>query len=435
MRAVDLIALKREGGRLESKEIRFLINGYVDGSVPDYQMSAFLMAVYFKGLDPVETGFLTRAMIDSGDVIDLSGLSGPLIDKHSTGGVGDKVSLILAPVAAACGLQVPMMSGRALGHTGGTLDKLESIPGYRTDVDQHRFIEIIEQAGYAMTGQSETIVPADRKMYALRDVTATVESIPLITASILSKKFAEGAEGLVFDVKAGSGAFMKTQGDARALADSLYNTGKQLDRRVTSVITAMEQPLGRAVGNFLEVAESVDVLRGRGPADLVTVTVNLVAHMLCLGRVVDSLQAGLKKAQQALDSGDAWERFKTNIELQGGDVRAVESPATMTPSPLVESMLASGSGNVVALDAFHVGMASVLLGAGRSRQNDAVLPDVGVELTKKIGDTVETGEELCRVHARTPAQRDQAIRCLEEAYRVGPESTVTGDLILEVIGD
>ena len=291
MRAVDLIVKKRQGQSLSDEEISFLIGGYVAGDIPDYQMSSLAMAVFFKGMSAEETGYLTRAMIDSGDTIDLSAIRAPLVDKHSTGGVGDKVSLILAPLAAACGCTVPMMSGRALGHTGGTLDKLESIPGYRTDLSVERFTDLLKATGFAMTGQSEQIVPADRKLYALRDVTGTVESIPLITASIMSKKFAEGAQSLVFDVKCGSGAFMKTLDDARELAESLVRTGNSLGRRIRAVISDMEQPLGLMVGNFLEVREVAAVLQGGGPEDLIDLTIRLTAHMLILAGLHSDLQS------------------------------------------------------------------------------------------------------------------------------------------------
>jgi len=433
VRAVDLIRKKRDGGALSEEEVRFLIDGYVKGGIPDYQVSALLMAVLFRGMTPEETGFLTRAMIDSGDVIDLSGLRGPLIDKHSTGGVGDKVSLVLAPVAAACGLQVPMMSGRSLGHTGGTLDKLESIPGYRTDLSVERFRACVREAGFAMIGQSERVVPADRMMYALRDVTATVESVPLITASILSKKFAEGAQGLVFDVKTGSGAFMRSLSDAEALAASLHRTGRALGRRVAVVITSMEQPLGRTAGNLLEVRESVEALEGGGPEDLRLVTLRLAGHMLRLGGLCSSVAQGEERAARALADGSAREAFGRNVRLQGGDLAAALDPARR--APVVGALDASRDGIVARLDAFKVGMAAVRLGAGRARQGDEVFPDVGVVLRRKTGELVASGEPLADVHGRDRAAVDAALVGLREAYEIGDVAPTPAPLIVKEIGD
>jgi pyrimidine-nucleoside phosphorylase len=433
VRAVDLIRKKRDGGALSEEEVRFFVDGYVSGDVPDYQAAALLMAVLFRGMSADETGFLTRAMIESGDVIDLTGLRGPLVDKHSTGGVGDKVSLVLAPVAAACGLQVPMMSGRSLGHTGGTLDKLESIPGYRTDLSVRRFRECLEGAGFAMIGQSERVVPADRRMYALRDVTATVESIPLITASILSKKFAEGAQGLVFDVKTGSGAFMRSLADAEALAASLHGTGKALGRDVSVVVTSMEQPLGRTAGNLLEVRESVEALEGGGPADLREVTLRLAGHMLRLGGLCDRVEDGERRAARALDDGSARERFARNVEMQGGDLDAALDPARR--AGVVQVLEAGTEGFVTGLNAFAVGMAVAGLGAGRSRQGEAVLPDVGVVLHRKIGDAVRRGEPLCEVHGPDRDRVAAALAGMQAAYTIAGAPVAAPSLILKEIGD
>jgi len=305
MRMTDLIIKKRSGEHLSKGEIEFLVTGYVSGEIPPYQISAWLMAVYFQGMSFEETGYLTRAMINSGKVFDLSSLAGPLVDKHSTGGVGDKVSLILAPLAAACGVQVPMMSGRALGHTGGTLDKLDSIPGYQSVIPEDLFRRGLIETGFAMTGQSKDVVPADRLMYALRDVTGTVESVPLITASIMSKKFAEGAQSLVFDVKCGSGAFMKTAEEAEKLAVSLVETGRSLDRKIVAVITAMDEPLGRKVGNFLEVEESLACLRGEGPEDLMEVTLRLTAWMVVAGGILPTVEEALDLCRARLADGSA----------------------------------------------------------------------------------------------------------------------------------
>lgn len=431
MRAVDLIVKKRDGGALSREEIEFLIQGYVGGSVPDYQMAALAMAVFFRGLSFEETGFLTRAMIESGDTIDLSDLGGPLVDKHSTGGVGDKVSLVLAPLAAACGCRVPMMSGRALGHTGGTLDKLESIPGYRTDLSLERLRRVIAECGYAMTGQSERIVPADRLLYALRDVTGTVESIPLITASIMSKKFAEGAQSLVFDVKCGSGAFMKTPQRARELAVSLVATGSSLGRRTRAVISAMDQPLGRTAGNFLEVREAVEALHGRGPQDLMRLTLRLAAHMLLIGGLCADLASAERLARARLEDGSAWKLFLRNAELQGGDTEVLLQPAKGPRAGHIEAVRAGGGGYVARIDAYLVGLAAGLLGAGRSRKEDPVFPEVGVELVRTAGDPVRAGEEICLMHARDPGRCGEARALLEAAITVAPEKVPAGPLVIE----
>jgi len=434
MRAVDLIVKKREGQPLAEEEISFLIRGYVSGQIPDYQMSSLAMAVFFRGMSFAETGFLTRAMIASGDVIDLSSLQpAPLVDKHSTGGVGDKVSLILAPLAAACGCVVPMMSGRALGHTGGTLDKLESIPGYRTDLSVEDFVELLGRTGFAMTGQSERIVPADRLLYALRDVTGTVESVPLITASIMSKKFAEGAEALVFDVKSGSGAFMKSLEQARSLAVSLVRTGVSLGRKVRAVISDMDQPLGLAVGNFLEVRESAECLQGRGPRDLVDLTVRLSAHMLVLGGIEGSLAEAEKTCRERLQDGSAWEKFLENVQLQGGQRQAVEDPAGGPRAALIEPVASPRDGCLARVDAYAVGLAAGRLGASRARKEDPVLPEVGVELLCAQGEAVARGQPLCRLHARSEAALAEARSLAAGAFAFAEHPVQPGSRVLEEI--
>jgi pyrimidine-nucleoside phosphorylase len=437
MRAVDLIVKKREGGTFSEEEIGYLVRGFVEGEIPDYQFAALLMAVFWRGMSFEETAFLTGAMIDSGDVIDLSGVSGPLVDKHSTGGVGDKVSLVLAPLAAACGLKVPMMSGRSLGHTGGTLDKLESIRGYRTDLDRARFLRGLSEVGYAMIGQSESVVPADRKMYALRDVTGTVESIPLITASIMSKKFAEGAHALLFDVKTGSGAFMKTLEASRALANSLVRTGKSLGRVVAAVISDMDQPLGRKIGNFLEVEESVDCLNGKGPKDLTDLTIRQAGWMLRLGGVCGSAREGETLARKKLADGSALRTFLSNVEFQGGDVDCVLHPEKGPHARIVKPVVSASGGYVDRVDAYGVGVASVVLGAGRSRKEDAVLPGVGITLEKTQGDEVREGEELALVHGEDQGKVEEAIGLCRAAFAVTREPRVppgrSPDLIVEEI--
>jgi len=435
MDAVSLIRKKREGQSLSEGEIVFLIEGYVDGEIPDYKISSFLMAVFFRGMSFEETGFLTRAMIDSGDVIDLSRLEGPLIDKHSTGGVGDKVSLVLAPLAAACGVKVPMMSGRSLGHTGGTLDKLESIPGYHTDLGTEEFIRCLDDVGYAMIGQSERVVPADRLMYALRDVTATVESIPLITASILSKKFAEGARGLVFDVKAGNGAFMKSRAEAENLAKSLYETGNSLGRKISALITDMDQPLGNAVGNFLEVREAVDCLNGKGPEDLMVVTRRLAERMLLMGGLCSSKEEAGRLCSARIRDGSAWKKFLANVSCQGGETEILLNPERGPKASHVQSVKSQGEGFVEALDAYSIGVAATRLGAGRTRREDRILPAVGLELKKKKGDRVKRGDVLCVIHAETLGQLEEAEPLVSEAFRLGSDGTPPNDPVLGEVGD
>lgn len=422
MRAVDLILKKREAEHLSREEIDFLVQGYVGGTIPDCQMAALAMAVYFRGLSFEETGHLTRAMIASGATLDFSRLPGPLVDKHSTGGVGDKVSLILAPLAAACGLTVPMMSGRSLGHTGGTLDKLESIPGYRTDLPVQELEEILRDTGYFMTGQSEKVVPADRLLYALRDVTGTVESIPLITASIMSKKFAEGAGGFVFDVKTGSGAFMKDEARAEELAVSLVETGKSLGRRVFALISAMDQPLGRQVGNFLEVREAIDCLQGRGPGDLLELTLRLTGWMLVLGELATDIGAAEAACREKLGDGSAWRRFVANVERQGGDIECVLDPERGPRAAQVVPLRAEASGFVQHVDAYLTGRAAGLLGAGRGAKNEEVLPEVGVELVKIRGEAVRAGEDLCLLHASDSRRAREAAALMGRAYVLGEES-------------
>jgi pyrimidine-nucleoside phosphorylase len=434
LRPVDLIVRKRDGGELGGEEIEYLVAGIARGDIPDYQAAAFLMAVVCRGMSDAETALLTRAMIRSGETIDLSRVAGPLVDKHSTGGVGDKVSLPLAPLAAACGLRVPMMSGRSLGHTGGTLDKLESIPGYRTDLPTPRFVEGVERIGFAMIGQSEAVVPADRRLYALRDVTGTVESVPLITASILSKKFAEGAQALVFDVKTGSGAFMVRLEDARELAGSLVRAAAGLGRRAAACITDMDQPLGRTVGNFLEVEESVGCLQGRGPADLEALTLRLAGWMLVLGGLCADADEGERIARARLADGSAWRRFLANVEFQGGDVEALLDPRRAPRARLARPVSAAGGGYVRRVDARSLGVAGVILGAGRSRKEDRVLPGVGVTLLKVAGDPVRPGDELAIVHADDEARLEEARRLVAGAYALGDEPPPERALVIEEIG-
>jgi pyrimidine-nucleoside phosphorylase len=422
---------KRDGGAFAPEEIDFLVRGFTTGDIPDYQFAALLMAIVLKGMVPEETARLTQAMIGSGELLDLSGIPGPLVDKHSTGGVGDKISLVLAPLAAACGLRVPMMSGRSLGHTGGTLDKLESIPGYRTDLSLQDFRRGLEEVGFAMIGQSDRVVPADRRMYALRDVTGTIESIPLITASIMSKKFAEGAHALVFDVKCGAGAFMKDREQARRLARSLVATGAGLGRAVVAAITDMDQPLGRKIGNFLEVEETMDCLQGRGPEDEVDLTCRLAGWMLFLGGLAPDAASGETRARGKLADGSAWKRFLMNVEFQGGDVECVLTPSRWPRARIVRPLVARSRGFVTRIDAYRVGVATVALGAGRSKKEDTVLPEAGITLLKTQGDEVRPGEELCLVHGGDESRVAEAGKLVESAYLIGEARTPAGRRVLE----
>ncbi len=433
MRAVDIIMKKRDGGELSHDEISFIVNGYVVGSIPEYQISAWLMAVFFKGMTARETADLTEIMLHSGKTMDLSGLKGPFVDKHSTGGVGDKVSLILAPLVAACGIQDPMMSGRALGHTGGTLDKLESIPGYKTGLTEAQFRDYIKADGFAMTGQTAEIVPADKKLYALRDVTGTVESIPLITASILSKKVAEGADALVFDVKSGSGAFMKTHEASRALAKSLVDTGTAMGKHIVSVITDMSEPLGNMVGNFFEIEETLDCLEGKGPADLVDVTLRLSAWMLVAGGKAKNVNDGLAKCREALASGKPRELFFDNVKRQGGDIDKLLALRGKYRSRFSKQMTAPASGFITKLDAYKIGLAGVYLGVGRNKTTDPVAPDVGFIFEKKLGDKVEKNATIATVYGKDEASLEAAWPLITESLSIGGSAPKKAPLVIEEI--
>ncbi|MDC7234887.1 MAG: thymidine phosphorylase [Spirochaetales bacterium] len=434
MRTADIIMKKRNGGKLSEEELRFFIQGFVSGEIPDYQASAWLMAVYFQGMDPEETGHLTRLMMESGDVMDLSSLKGPLVDKHSTGGVGDKTSLILAPLAAACGAQVPMMSGRALGHTGGTLDKLESVKGYNVSVSQDELKDIIAAAGYAVIGQTEEIVPADRRMYALRDVTSTVESIPLITASILSKKLAEGADSLVFDVKCGSGAFMKTLAQAEELAASLVKTGESMGRRVIALITEMEEPLGRMVGNFLEVEESWNCLTGVGAPDLMEVTTALCARMLVAGGICGDSEEASALCRSKISSGEGADYFKKNMMAQGADWDWFLSRCGSWRAPVKADFRADRDGYIRDIDAFGTGMCALGLGVGRNKATDSVQPHTGIHFLKKRGAPVKKGDVICELFAVNEGDADKALTALESIVTIGSAPLEAKSLILKEIG-
>jgi len=437
MTAYEIIQRKRDGGAVPAAAIAALVDGFTRGEIPDYQMAAFCMAVFFRGMDEAEVGALTGAMLRSGDVLDLSDVPGAKVDKHSTGGVGDKVSLALAPLAAACGVKVPMISGRGLGHTGGTLDKLEAIPGFRVDVPVDEFRRLVREVGCCLAGQTARLAPADRRLYALRDVTATVESIPLIAASIMSKKLAEGIDALVLDVKVGSGAFMKDLAGARALAAALAGIGRAMGKRVSALLTRMDEPLGRAVGNALEVREVLELLRGGGPADLRELTVELTAEMLRLGGAAPDLAAGRAAVEAAIASGRGLAKLEEIVSAQGGDVAALREPDRLPRAEVTYDVPSPGAGHVAAIDTQALGLAAVALGAGRARVEDRVDPAVGLVVHAKLGDRVEPGAPLCTVHAgpRSAARAEVTAR-IAGAYRLAPAPSATAarPLVLERAG-
>ena len=429
-----LIEKKRDGQALTADDIRWFVDGFASGSIPDYQMAAFAMAVYFRGMTADETAALTRAMLESGDRLDTSSIPKPKVDKHSTGGIGDKISLPLAPMVAACGVAVPMISGRGLGITGGTLDKLESIPGYRTNLSTDEFLGVVRACGCSIIGQTDRLAPADRKLYALRDVTGTVPSIPLITASIMSKKLAEGLDALVMDVKCGRGAFMQTREQARALAQSLVRTGAAMGVRVSALLTAMDDPLGRAAGNALEIAETIDVLRGGGPADVVELTVTLGAEMLRLAGLARGDAEGRQRCQDALASGRALEVFRNMVRRHGGNVAVIDDPARLPASACRREVRAPVAGCVRGVDAGCVGRACLVLGAGRAKTTDAIDPGAGVSGLVQRGARVEQGQPLCALHAARESQLDEAHALLQDAFLIGA-ATEPGSIVLERVSE
>jgi pyrimidine-nucleoside phosphorylase len=430
VRAVDIIVKKRDGVSLSREEIRFFVDGVTAGTLPDYQASALLMSVVLRGMTAEETAWLTEFMVDSGVRVSLNDISGVKVDKHSTGGVGDKTSLILAPLAAACGAKVPMMSGRGLGHTGGTLDKLESIPGFRVNLSLDEMRAALRRTGCAMIGQTAEIAPADKKLYALRDVTGTVESIPLISASIMSKKIAEGIGALVLDVKTGNGAFMKTEDQSRRLAESLVSIGRASGVRTEAVITRMDAPLGRAVGNALEVIESLEVLKGRGPEDLTSLSVDLTARMLVLAGISKTIQTAETAAREAIASGAGLERFRQIIAVQGGDASVVDDYRRLPTAPHRHVVRASRTGHIVRIDAQLVGRASVALGAGRGRVEDSVDPAVGIMLVAGVGEPIREGDAILELHCRATPGLEQALALLDGAIAIGDAPPALQPLIV-----
>lgn len=404
MRAVDIIVKKRDGQELTAEEIHFFVEGYTRGEIPDYQAAAWLMAVMLRGMTPRETAELTLAMARSGQTLDLHDIAPLVVDKHSSGGVGDKVSLVIAPLVAASGLPVGKMSGRGLGFSGGTIDKLESIRGYRVNLSVDEFRAQLKQIGIVLSGQSMDLAPADGKLYALRDVTGAVPSLPLIASSIMSKKIAAGADAIVLDVKVGRGAFMKTVDDARALAQTMVGIGRDVGRTCVALLSDMNQPLGCAVGNALEVREAIDTLHGRGPADLRQHCLAASAHMLRLGHKADSVEEGEKLAAHLLDSGQAWIKFVVLVQAQGGDVDMIEQPDRLPQARLVQDVPAPRSGYIAAMDAAEIGMTSVELGAGRAKKGDPIDYAVGLIVHGKVGDRISAGEPLFTIHANDQAR-------------------------------
>ncbi|MBS1858378.1 MAG: thymidine phosphorylase [Acidobacteria bacterium] len=434
MRTVDLIQRKRDGEELAPEEIDYLIQGYTAGDIPDYQMSSFLMATFFSGMTDREVSRLTECMLSSGDRVDLSGIEGVKVDKHSTGGVGDKTSFIVAPLAAAAGVVVPMMSGRALGHTGGTLDKLESIPGFRTNITPDEFRNQLAEIGLAFIGQSDQLAPADRKLYALRDVTGTVESIPLISSSIMSKKLAEGIDALVLDVKVGSGAFMKKQVDARRLAQAMVGIGRRMDKKVQALITDMNQPLGYAIGNALEIMEASQTLQNAGPADLTKLSLELAARMIFLGKKAASLDEARRTAEKHLVDGSAYRKFKQAVQAQGGNPQALDKFELLPNATGMREITSPRGGYVAAIDAEDIGVASNMIGAGRDKKEDAIDPAVGIILEVKAGEKVDAGSVLCRIYYTKEDRVDEAAEMVEDAFRISAQKPDERELILEVVG-
>ncbi len=434
MRAVDIIRKKRDAGELTREEIEFLVHGATNDSIPDYQLAAWLMAIVWRGMTQAELAALTEAMLHSGQVLDLSDIPGVKVDKHSTGGVGDKTSLVIAPIVAAAGLPVPMISGRGLGHTGGTLDKLESIPGFNVNLSISDFRRVLKACGCALIGQTPEIAPADKKLYSLRDVTATVESPYLICASIMSKKLAEGIDALVLDVKTGNGAFMKQEKDAVYLAELMVETGRRMGKKMIALITDMEQPLGRKIGNALEVEECLEVLAGGGPEDLRELCLDLSAWMLTLGGKCAKVSEGREIAAELIANGRARDKFREIIRLQGGDTQVVDDPSRLPKAKRTAHAVSMKSGYITAIRGEQVGIASMLLGGGREKKEDSVDPAVGIVLEKKVGDEVQSGSSLCTIHFNSEARKGEALAMLATSFEIGPTKPATRPLVRRIIG-
>ena len=432
MRMVDLIEQKRDGKELTEQEIRFIIEGYVRGDIPDYQMAAWAMAVFFSGMQEAEISYLTSAMVDSGEQLDLTTLGRKFVDKHSTGGVGDKTTLVLGPMVAACGVPVAKMSGRGLGHTGGTIDKLSAIPGLRVELLRAEFLDQVKRIGLSVIAQTGNLVPADKKLYALRDVTGTVNSIPLIASSVMSKKIAAGAQGIVLDVKYGSGAFMATLQEARKLAGTMVRIGQALGRETVAVLSDMNVPLGRAVGNSLEVIEIIDTLQGRGPQDLVDICLELGAWMLVLGDKAGDVNSGKQMLREVLNSGAAWRKFLEFVEAQGGDVIAVEEKR-LPIAPLRTAVLASETGYVQEVNAHQIGLLAMTLGAGRVTKESSIDLGAGLVINKKPGQYVKAGESIVELYSSEQQKITEGLNVAYSAVRVGPEQPQTAPLVAGIL--
>lgn len=431
MRMVDIIEKKRDGKSLSKEEIEFFIKGYTNGDIPDYQASSLAMAIFFQDMNDEERAALTMAMVNSGDVIDLSKINGIKVDKHSTGGVGDTTTLVLAPLVAAVGVPVAKMSGRGLGHTGGTIDKLESIKGFHVEISEEDFIKLVNENQVAVIGQSGNLTPADKKLYALRDVTGTVNSIPLIASSIMSKKIAAGADAIVLDVKTGNGAFMKTLEDAEALAHAMVSIGNNVGRNTMAIISDMSQPLGRAIGNALELKEAIDTLNGKGPEDLTELVLTLGSQIVVLANRANTLEEARQLLNEAIENGSALEKFKTFLENQGGDASVVDAPELLPTATYQIEYKAQSSGVVSELIANEIGVASMMLGAGRQTKEDEIDLSVGIVLNKKVGDVVKEGESLLTIHSNRE-NVDDVIKKLDESIEIQAQAT-TPTLIHKII--
>ena len=432
MRMYDIILKKRANLPLSDKEIRFVIDGYVKGEIPDYQVSALLMTIVFNGMNARELGTLTLAMAQSGNMVDLSNIDGITVDKHSTGGVGDKTTLIIAPLVAACGGKVAKMSGRGLGHTGGTIDKMESIPNLKVSLEQDAFINQVNKIGLAVIGQSEGLAPADKKLYALRDVTGTVDSIPLIASSVMSKKLASGAQAILLDVKVGSGAFMKNIEDARELAKAMVDIGKENGRSVKAILTDMDRPLGHAIGNALEIREVIDTLKGHGPEDLTHECIIMAAHMLVLSHMCD-YETALNRVQQALDSGTALERLRLMVDAQGGDSRVIDDESILTIGQFTYDVIAPQDGYITHMNTEQCGIASVMLGAGRTVKDGPIDYSAGIVMHKKTGDAVRMGERIATLYASDESLFTNAAQTYLAAITIGNTAPKVVDTILDVV--